>query len=67
MDAIICRIKKGNEEWLEEVPAYIGNYTLICCNSEISFKLDKEKQEKRCKKCGKRIEMKIEGYIACLR
>ena len=65
---MLCRIKEeGKEEWLEEIPSHVGNYTIICCNSEISFKLDKEKQEKRCKECGKIIGMKIEEYITCVR
>ena len=67
MHAILCRIKEEQKEWLENIPAYIRNYTLICCGSEVSFKLDKEKQKKKCKECGKIIELKIEGYIACVR
>ena len=66
MHAILCRIIEEKER-LEEIPINIGNYSLICCGKEISFSLDKEKQEKRCKKCGKRIEVKIEGYVACVR
>ena len=67
MDAILCRIREGEEERLEEIALHVGNYTLICCGSEVSFKLDKEKQKKECKKCGKRIELKVEGYIACVK
>ena len=62
----ICRVKEGQKEWLEEIPAYTRNYTILCCK-EISFDLSIEKQKKKCKECGKEIEVKIEGYIACVR
>ena len=67
MDAIICRIKEEKEERLEEIPSYVGNYTIVCCNKEISFELEKGLQAKRCRKCGRNFVFKVEGYVACVR
>ena len=66
MHAILCRIKEEQKEWLEEISFIIGNYIIICCQREIIFKLDREKQKKKCKECGKLFEVTVEGYIACV-
>ena len=59
MQKMLCGIKEGNKkELIEEISAYVGNYTFLCCGEEVSIEITDKGKKKSCKKCGKNFSVR---------